>query len=79
MQTIRLRINERIYDRLLGILGKFNKDEIEIISEDAEFLENQKYLEAELNEIVQGKASFIGIDEAEERLDEISTRDENTI
>lgn len=78
MQTIRLRINERIYDRLLGVLGKFNKDEIEIIQENSEFLENQKYLESELEDIVQGKASFINIDEAEKRLEEILTRDEDT-
>jgi hypothetical protein len=71
MQTIKLRINERIYDRLLGILGRFNKDEIEIIPEDAEFLENQKYLESELIEMVQGIASYIDIEEAEKRLEAI--------
>jgi hypothetical protein len=79
MQTIKLRINERIYDRLLGILSKFNKDEIEIIPEDAEYLKNQKYLESELNEIVRGKAGFIDIEEAEKRLEEILAKDEGTI
>jgi len=71
MQTIKLRINDRIYDRLLGILSKFNKGEIEIIPEDAEFLKNQKHLESELNEMVQGIASYIDIEEAEKRLEAI--------
>ena len=79
MQTIRLRINDRIYDNLMWLLSKFNKDEIEIISENTEFLENQKYLNSELNEIIQGKAKFIDINEVNERLETIIDRHENTI
>jgi hypothetical protein len=79
MHTIRLRINDRIYDKLLWLLSKFDNDEIEIISEDAEFIENQKYLNSELNEIIQGKATFVDINEVNDRLETIITRNENTI
>jgi hypothetical protein len=79
MQTIRLRINEKIYDRLIWLLSKFNKDEIEIISENAEFLENKKYLESELDEIIQGKSDFVDINVANERLETIISKNENTI
>ncbi len=79
MQTIRLRINDRIYDKLIWLLSKFNSDEIEIITENAEFIENQKYLTSELNEIIQGKTVFVDIKEVNERLEKIIVRNENTI
>lgn len=79
MQTIRLRINDRIYDRLIWLLSKFNKDEIEIISENDEFIENQRYLNSELNDIIQGKANFVDINEVNERLEKIIARNENTV
>jgi len=68
MQTIRLNINEKVYDRLLWLLGKFGKDEVEIIPEDNDYAKTRQYLESELNEIQAGDASFIGIDQLEQRL-----------
>ena len=79
MHTIRLRINDRIYDKLIWLLSKFNKDEIEIITENSEFIENQKYLTSEFNEIIQGKPLFVDINEVDERLEKIIVRNENTI
>lgn len=79
MQIIKLRINDRIYDRILWFLSKFSKDEVEIILEDGTFLDNQKYLQSELDEIVQGTASFIDFDEANERLEKYISDNENTV
>jgi hypothetical protein len=33
LQTIQLRINDKIYDKLIWLLSKFSKDEIEIFPE----------------------------------------------
>ncbi len=71
MQTIRLNINDKIYDRLMRLLGKFRKDEVEIIKEDTAFMENKSYLETELDEIVDGKAKFVSLEEAEQRLENV--------
>ena len=79
MHTIRLKINDKVYDKIIWLLSKFNKQEVEIINEDAEFFENQKYLEKELSEMLSGDASFIEIDEAEERLEKIIKQNENRI
>ncbi|MFA5647197.1 MAG: hypothetical protein WC951_02705 [Bacteroidales bacterium] len=79
MQTIRLRINDKIYDKLIWLLSKFGKDEIEIIPENDEFIKNQKYLNSELNEIIQGEAKFVDINNVNERLETIIARNENTI
>ena len=79
MQTIRLNINEKVYDRLLWLLGKFGKDEVEIIPEDNDYAKNRQYLESELNEIQAGDASFIGIDQLEQRLTATINRREDRI
>ena len=79
MHTIRLKVNDKIYDKLLWLLNKFSKDEIEIVVEDSTFNHDQKYLEKELQEIISGEAKFIGVEEAEERLDNRIKKHENRI
>lgn len=69
MHTLRLKISDKVFDKLLRLLSKFNKDEVEIINEEAEFSENQKYLDKELKEILEGQSTFIALDEVEERLE----------
>ncbi len=79
MHTIRLKVNDKIYDKLLWLLSKFSKDEIEILVENSTFSNDQKYLEKELNEIISGEARFIGVEEAEERLEKSLKQHENRI
>lgn len=54
------------------MFSKFSKDEIEIVVENSTFSNDQEYLEKELNEIISGKARFIGVEEAEEQLTRIT-------
>ena len=79
MHTVKLRVNDRIYEKFLWLLSKFNKDEIEIIPENSDFIINQKYLAGELNEIRQGKANFLEMDEVEQRLEKIIDKHEDSI
>ncbi len=79
MHTVRLRVNDGVYDKLLGLLSKFSKDEVEIISETSDFVKNQNYLSDELNEILDGKARFIEMEEAELRLENIIKKHESSI
>ncbi|MGD2033691.1 MAG: hypothetical protein PVF73_01445 [Bacteroidales bacterium] len=79
MHTIRLKINDKVYDKILWLLSKFSKHEVEIINEDTEYFENQKYLEQELGELLSGNARFIEMDEAEERLEKVIKQNENRI
>jgi uncharacterized protein YdcH (DUF465 family) len=63
----------------MWFLSKFNKDEIEIISENNEFVSNQNYLQNELDQIETKKAKFYSINEVEDELDEIIAKHENSI
>jgi hypothetical protein len=79
MHTVRLRVNDRVYEKLIGLLGKFSKDEVEVIPETNDFIMNQKYLSGELNEILNRKAKFIEMDEVEQRLEKFLRNNENSI
>lgn len=79
MHTLKLRVNDGVYDKLMWLLSKFNKDEVEIIPETSEYAKNQKYLASELNEIRNGKAKFVEMDEAEQRLENIIKKHEDSI
>jgi hypothetical protein len=79
MHTLKLRVNDRVYDKFIWLLSKFNKDEVEIIPDNTDFAINQKYLLGELNEIREGIAKFIDMDEAEQRLENSINKHENSI
>lgn len=79
MQTVRLKINDKVYDKVMWLLSKFNRNEIEIIPDDPSYIEYQKYLQKELDEINDGKAKFHTIVELETRLDNVIKKRENTI
>ncbi len=69
MQTIRLRVNDRVYKTLIRLLSKFNKDDIQVIEEDDNYISIQQYLKKELSTVEDGSAEYIDIDELEDILD----------
>ncbi len=71
MHTIQLKINDKVYDKFLWLLSKFNKEEIEIITENQDFLLTKNYLQEELDDIISGNAKFISQNELEDKLDQI--------
>ncbi len=69
MQTIRLRVNDKIYDRLMWFLERFNKEEIQVIRENDEFVSVREYLTKELEKIENGTAKFVSIDDLDNELE----------
>jgi hypothetical protein len=79
MHSIRLKVNDKIYDKILWLLNKFNNDEIEIIIEDVNYVENKKYLDKELKEILDGDNDFLSVNEVEHRLEKIIKKHEDNL
>lgn len=77
MHTLKLKINDHVYDKLIGLLSKFSKDEVEIIMDESNFNETKRYLDAELDEIKSGKAMFFTVNEAEQRLENLIKKHED--
>ncbi len=69
MQTIRLRINDKIYNHLMWFLKRFTKEELQVIREDNEFLSVKEYLNQELEKVENGKAGFLTIDQLDDELE----------
>ena len=69
MQTIRLRVNEKVYKNLIRFLSKFSNDEIQVIEENETYLSIQQYLEKELASVEDGSAEYITIEDLENILD----------
>lgn len=79
MHTIRLKINDKVYDRFIWLLSKFNKEEVEIISEEQDFISTKEYLQKELEEINSGEAVFYSQKELDDRLDKVISKYENNL
>lgn len=77
MHTIKLIINDSVYDKLLYLLNKFDKNELEIIIDDQGFEDDKRYLEDELDEINSGGSVFMGVEELNVRLEKIIDESEN--
>ena len=71
MYTLQLKINDKVYEKFLWLLSKFNKDEIEILSEKNDSVSKRKYFQKELNDIVYDKEVFYSVREVEEILDKV--------
>ena len=69
MQTIRLRVNDKIYDRLMWLLERFNKEEIQVIRENDEFVSVREYLTKELENIENGTAKLVSVDQLDNELE----------
>ena len=69
MQTIRLRVNDKVYKNLIRLLSKYSKEEIQVIEENDTYLSIQQYLEKELTSVEDGSAEYTSIEELENRLD----------
>ena len=69
MQTIRLRVNEKVYKNLIRFLSKFSNDEIQVIEENETYLSIQQYLEKELANVEDGSAEYTTIEDLENILD----------
>ncbi|MFO7789130.1 MAG: tRNA pseudouridine synthase A [Bacteroidota bacterium] len=79
MHTIKLKISEKVYDKLLWLLSKFSKDEIEILSNENSFAETKNYLEKELDDIYAGQATFHTLEEVDNKIESSIRANENKI
>jgi len=42
MATVKLRVSDKVLEKVLWLLGQFDADELEVIEEDEAFLETRK-------------------------------------
>lgn len=69
MQTIRLRVNDKVYKHLMWFLNKFSKDELQIIEEDQKFISVQKELKKDLEMLEKAQSEFIDVQQLDNELE----------
>ena len=74
MKTVKLEISNKIYDKVLGLLQQFNPEDVKIIDENSSI---KKYLSKELENIDNGTAEFISLEELDEVMEERISKYEN--
>lgn len=77
MQTLKLRISDKIYNHFLWFLQRFKKDEIQIINENHEFLSLQEYLKDELHLLEEGKQEYLTPEELDKHLEQTINKHED--
>ena len=70
-------MNEKVYDKLMALLSRFRKEDVEIVSD--EFVSDRDYLQKELDEIKSGKAEFYSQEELEKRSEELIRKYEDKV
>jgi len=67
MKTIELKVNKKIYDKLMWLLGQFKPDDLIIIDKKSK---NKNYLNNQLNKMDNGDAEFFSLDQLDLMFDE---------
>jgi len=69
MQTIRIRVNNRVYKNLLKVLSRYKHEDVQVIEENDEFISTQQYLKKELDRLEKMNSGFIDIGELDNHLE----------
>lgn len=74
MKSLELRVNERIYRKLLWLLSQFSSEDLIIVGKEKEV---QEYLDQELQEIDNENAEFLTVQDLEVMLEDRVQKHEN--
>jgi hypothetical protein len=74
MKTIKLEISNKIYDKVLWLLQQFKPEDLKVIEQNSI---EKEYLSKELENIDNGNAEFISIEELDKVMEERISKYEN--
>ncbi len=65
MATVKLHVSDKILEKVLGLLGQFDEEDLQIVKEDEAFLAQKKYLHEQSARLERGEAKTYTIEEAD--------------
>jgi len=77
MTTLKLKVSDRILDKVLWLLGQFKPEDLEVVQDDPHFKENQAYLKKELERYDSGQAKTLSIEDLDNLLEARIRKHEN--
>lgn len=73
MESLEIKVNKKIYDKVLWLLSQFKPEDLVIVTNSV----NKKYLNEQLATIDQGRGNFVSIEELDAVLEERIKKYEN--
>jgi hypothetical protein len=65
MATVKLRVSDKVLEKVLWLLGQFDEEDLQIIADDEEFLAQKKYLHEQSYRLETGEAKTYSVEEAD--------------
>jgi endo-alpha-1,4-polygalactosaminidase (GH114 family) len=69
MATLKLKISDRILDKVLWLLGQFKSEDVEIIQDEESTEENRRYVRETLQKLEQGKSRVYSMEALDDMLE----------
>lgn len=69
MATLKLKVSDKILDKVLWLLGQFKSEDLQIVDSEASFETSKRYVQNELKRLESGEAKSYSIDEVDEILE----------
>lgn len=77
MATLKLKVSDKILDKVMWLLGQFKAEDLQIIEEESQFTTDQKYAHEQLKKLESIKSKTFSIEEVDNLLDSTIRKHEN--
>lgn len=77
MATLKLRVSDKILNKVLWLLSQFKSEDLEILESDQAFEQHKAYLAKEFKRLKSGKARMYSLEEADEALEKTIRKHED--
>ncbi len=79
MATIKIKVSDKILDKVLWLLGQFKSEDLQVLESDAQFEADKLYVQNELQRLESGESKSYNIDQLDELLEKSIQQHENRI
>jgi hypothetical protein len=77
MATLKLKVSDKILDKVLWLLGQFKSEDLQIVESEDSFEANKQYVQNELNRLESGTSKSYSIEEVDAILENSIRQYEN--
>ncbi|MGE0932367.1 hypothetical protein [Peijinzhouia sedimentorum] len=79
MAIIKLKVSDKILDKVLWLLGQFKSEDLQVLESDAQFEADKLYVQNELQRLESGESKSYNTDQLDELLEKSIQQHENRI
>ena len=77
MATLKLKVSDKILDKVLWLLEQFKKEDLQVIESEDSFETEKNYVQKELNRLELGESKAYSLKEVDDFLEDSISKYEN--